>query len=102
RSWTGGGVRHVLGRDRRGGVVGPAAQAAEPGPALLVAVDAQDMGTFDRVTFTFRSAPTDAIPMIRRAEYVDRPVLEDASGKEIEVTGNAILRIAMSPAATAA
>ena len=78
----------------------PIASAADPGPALLVAVDAQDMGTFDRVTFTFRSAPTDAIPMIRRAEYVDRPVLEDASGKEIDVTGNAILRIAMSPAAT--
>ena len=79
---------------------GSAAGAAEPGPALLVAVDAQDMGTFDRVTFTFRSAPTDAIPTIQRAEYVDRPVLEDASGMEIDVTGNAILRIAMFPAAT--
>src|ERR1700687_5811930 len=61
-----------------------AARAAQPGPALLTAVDVQDMGTFDRVTFTFRTtAPPSPLPVITRAEYVDRPVLADPSGIEV-------------------
>jgi hypothetical protein len=75
-----------------------AADAAVPGPALLTAVNAQDMGTFDRVTFTFRSGPTDALPVIARAEYVDPPVLADPSGLPVDVTGNAVLKIVMSNA----
>jgi hypothetical protein len=74
----------------------PTADAAEPGPALLVAVTAQDMGTFDRVTFQFRD-PT-PLPTITRAEYISRPVLADASGMEIPIEGDAVFRIAMSPA----
>jgi hypothetical protein len=85
-------------------VVGPwsaSAQAAEPppGPALLEAVQVQDMGTFDRVTFQFRADPP-TLPTIRRAEYESRPVLEDASGTEIAVDGNAVLRIVMERAVT--
>ena len=38
---------------------GPAATEAPPGIALLTSVSAQDMGTFDRVTFTFeKGTPT--------------------------------------------
>jgi hypothetical protein len=86
----------------------PAADAAEPGPALLTAVDVQDMGTFDRVTFSFRTSMcidspcnvVNPVPAITHAEYVSRPVLADASGMEVPVAGNAVLRIAMSPAST--
>jgi hypothetical protein len=77
----------------------PAAEAAEPGPALLSAVEVQDMGTFDRVTFQFRAEPS-TLPAITHAEYVSRPVLADASGMEVPVAGDAVLRIAMSPAST--
>jgi hypothetical protein len=76
-----------------------AAGAAQPGPALLTAVDVQDLGTFDRVTFTFRTTPPPSpLPVITRAEYVDRPVLADPSGMEVDVTGNAVLKIVMSNA----
>ena len=76
----------------------PGAVAAGPGPALLTAVDVEDLGTFDRVTFQFRSDPGDVVPEIARAEYVSRPVLADASGMEIPIDGDAVFRIAMSPA----
>lgn len=81
-------------------VVGPRsvpAQAAEPGPARLEAVQGQDLGTFDRVTFQFRADPP-TLPIIRSADYLSRPVLADASGMEVPVDGGAVLRIAMSPA----
>ena len=67
-----------------------------PGPALLVAVQAQDMGTFDRVTFQFRD-PT-PLPDIFRVEYIERPVVENPSGLEIAVAGDAVLQIVMSNA----
>jgi hypothetical protein len=76
----------------------PGAAAAEPGPALLTAVEVQDLGTFDRVTFQFRSTPGSTVPTITRAEYVSRPVLADASGMELPIDGAAVFRIAMSPA----
>src|SRR5689334_16473838 len=67
----------------------PGAGAAEPGPALLTGVAVQDMGTFDRVTFTFRTSicvdepctppPVNPQPVIARAEFVTRPVLADPS-----------------------
>jgi hypothetical protein len=84
-----------------------AAGAAEPGPALLNGVDVQDMGTFDRVTFHFRTSicidqpctpPVNPQPVITRAEFVDRPILADPSGMEVDVTGNAVLTIVMSNA----
>ena len=66
------------------------------GPALLVAVQVEDMGTFDRVTFRFRD-PT-PLPDIFRVEYIARPVVENPSGLEIAVAGNAVLQIVMSNA----
>jgi hypothetical protein len=87
---------------------GAAAGAAEPGPALLTAVEVQDLGAFDRVTFVFRTSacidgpctppPDNPLPVITRAEYVSRPVLADPSGMEVEVSGNAVLQIVMSNA----
>jgi hypothetical protein len=85
---------------------GPAA-AASPGVALLVAVEAHDMGTFDRVTFFFRttlcidycSGPVvNPAPILSQAEYVGRPVLADPSGQEVDVAGTAVMRITMSNA----
>jgi hypothetical protein len=85
----------------------PAAQAAEPGPALLTAVDVQDMGSFDRVTFHFRtlvcvdvcsSPPSNPQPTVVRAEFVDRPVLADPSGQEVPVAGAAVLQLVMGNA----
>jgi hypothetical protein len=76
------------------------AGAATPGlgPALLTAVDVQDLGTVDRVTFHFRSEPGDPLPEIFRAEYISRPVVQNPSGLEIAVAGDAILQIVMSNA----
>jgi hypothetical protein len=84
------------------------AGAAEPGPALLTGVSVQDMGTFDRVTFTFRTSicidepctppPVNPQPVITRAEYVARPVLADPSGMEVAVEGDAVLQLVMSNA----
>jgi hypothetical protein len=74
---------------------------------LLTDVRAQDMGTFDRVTFMFRTSicidppctpPVNPLPVISRADYVSRPVLADPSGQEVAVAGNAVIRIAMSNA----
>ena len=52
------------------------------------------MGTFDRVTFTFRNPQ----PVIVRAEYVNPPVLADPSGQPVPVAGNAVLQLVMSNA----
>jgi hypothetical protein len=72
-----------------------AVTATATGPALLRAIDVQDVGTFDRVTFSFRSEPGDPVPTIRRAEYVDRPILADASGMEVPVSGGAVLELVL-------
>jgi hypothetical protein len=67
----------------------------------------QDMGTFDRVTFHFRTAiciddpctpPDNPQPVVTRAEFVDPPVLADPSGQPVAVAGNAVLQIVMSNA----
>lgn len=50
--------------------------AAAGGVALLTNVQAQDMGTFDRVTFTF----TGGTPTILKADYFDGPAAESPSG----------------------
>ncbi len=88
-------------------VAAPAAHAADPGPALLTNVEVQDMGTFDRVTFDFRTTicidepctpPVNPLPVIVRAEYVDPPVLADPSDQPVPVAGGAVLQLVMSNA----
>ncbi len=48
---------------------------------------------FDRVVFTFR----DHVPGWT-VQYVDPPIIEDASGNELEIDGDAFLAIRMEPA----
>jgi hypothetical protein len=38
------------------------------------------------------------VPTIRRAEYVDRPILADASGMEVPVAGGAVLQLVLGGA----
>jgi hypothetical protein len=57
--------------------------------ALLTAVDVAP----GLVTFTFR-ADTPGVD----AGYVDPPITQDASGREVDVAGRAFLRIRMEPA----
>ncbi|HEX5585989.1 MAG TPA: hypothetical protein VFZ17_01655 [Acidimicrobiia bacterium] len=89
-------------------VTAPTVSAASSGIALLTDVEAQDMGTFDRVTFFFRTSVcidvcsqpvSNPLPGIASAEYVSRPILADPSGQVVGVDGNAVIRIAMSNAA---
>ena len=49
---------------------------------------------FDRVVFAFRG---NGVPGYR-VEYVDPPITEDASGKVVEVDGDAFLFVRMEPA----
>jgi hypothetical protein len=89
------------------GTSSPLAAETPPGTAFLNAVDVQDMGTFDRVTFHFQGltctdqsctpAPN-ALPQILEAEYVSRPVVADPSGTVVDVAGEAVLKIVMSNA----
>jgi hypothetical protein len=69
---------------------------AANGTALLTDVQAQDMGTFDRVTFTFR----DGTPVILQAQYFDGPAAENPSGLLVTppVAGPPRLQIIMSNA----
>jgi hypothetical protein len=62
--------------------------------ALLVAVDTQDQGTFDRVTFQFRNQ----VPGFR-IEYVEPPIIADPSGFQVEIDGAAFLQVRMERAA---
>ena len=62
-----------------------------PGTAtqsLLTGIRVSHQVGFDRVVFDFRGrAPG------YRVGYVSRPVLEDASGREVQVAGSAVLRV---------
>ena len=64
--------------------------------ALLGAVRAARQPGFDRVVFEF-SGPVPGYEV----GYVDRPVREDGSGREVTVTGAAVLQVRMSPASGA-
>jgi len=85
----------------------PAPAASATGPALLTGIEVQDMGTFDRVTFSFRTSVcidvcdepvVNPVPTILRAEYVDRPILADASGMEVPVSGGAVMKLVLGGA----
>ncbi|MDQ1374208.1 MAG: hypothetical protein QOJ09_1546 [Actinomycetota bacterium] len=63
---------------------------------LLTAVRAAHQGGFDRVVFEFEGA----VPGYG-VKYVDRPVIEDGSGKTVDVQGDSVLQVRMEPAAGA-
>jgi hypothetical protein len=58
---------------------GPAATETPPAVALLTSVSAQDMGTFDRVTFTFDKGT----PTILSAVYEVGPAVFSPSGQPV-------------------
>ena len=60
---------------------------------LLKDVTATQAGDVDRVTFTFEGD----LPGYR-VGFVDRPVIEDGSGEEIDVDGEAVLGVHFEPA----
>lgn len=60
---------------------------------LLKTVTATSDGPVDRVTFTFEGA----VPGYRVA-YIERPIIQDGSGEEIDVDGAAVLGIHFEPA----
>jgi hypothetical protein len=83
------------------------ADASSSDVAVLTGVQAQDMGTFDEVTFTFSTLvcidectgePNNPVPVITQAAYVPRPVLSVPSGEVVPVTGGAVIQISMSNA----
>jgi len=76
---------------------GPAATETPPGIALLTSVSAQDMGTFDRVTFTFEKG----VPNILSATYEVGPAVFSPSGQPVvpPIAGSARLVITMTNAA---
>jgi hypothetical protein len=76
---------------------GPAATGGPPAIALLTSVSAQDMGTFDRVTFTFEKGT----PTILSATYEVGPAVFAPSGEAVvpPIAGVARLVITMSNAA---
>lgn len=61
---------------------------------LLTDVRVARQEGFDRVVFEFDGG----MPGYRVA-YIERPVLEDGSGDEVEVSGAAVLEVRMEPAA---
>ena len=71
--------------------------SAAGGIALLTNVQAQDMGDFDRVTFTFE----DGTPTILHADYFDGPAAESPSGLLVTpaVAGPPRMQITMGNAA---
>ncbi|MGI9033357.1 MAG: AMIN-like domain-containing (lipo)protein [Acidimicrobiales bacterium] len=71
----------------------PTSVAGTGSPALLSAVRVGAQPGFDRVVFDF----TDHVPGYQ-ISYVGRPVLEDASGRQVEVAGAAVLKVRMAPA----
>jgi hypothetical protein len=65
-----------------------------PMTALLSDVRTADQGTFDRITFEFE----DGLPGYV-VQYVQPPIVADASGLEVNIEGTAFIQIRMEPAA---
>jgi hypothetical protein len=61
--------------------------------ALLTAVRAARHEGYDRVVFAFRNV----LPGYD-VRYVDRPIVEDGSGRTVDVAGGYVLRVRMAPA----
>lgn len=79
-----------------GGSTSPTSTPAVAGPAHLTAVRVARQDRFDRVVFEF-----DAGPPGYRVAYVQRPVTEDGSGREVTVEGAAVLEVRLKQASTA-
>jgi hypothetical protein len=62
--------------------------------ALLTGVFTQSFETYDQVTFEFQ----EGMPGFR-IEYVEPPIIADASGLEVEIAGSAFLQVRMERAA---
>ena len=60
---------------------------------LLKDVEATQAGDVDRVTFEFEGD----LPGYR-VGFIDRPIIQDGSGEEIEVDGEAVLEVHFEPA----
>ena len=84
-----GGIDTMVGADTSP-KTGPSATS---GTALLTAVRAARHEGFDRVVFEFRNGTPGW-----DVRYVDKPVLADASGEEVPVAGQYVLRVRMEPA----
>lgn len=78
-----------------GGTRGPIEQPAPPAPpmAQLTAVRVGQHAGFDRVVFEFQGA----LPGYRVA-YVQPPIVQDASGLLVDISGSAFLQVRFSPA----
>jgi hypothetical protein len=64
--------------------------------ALLSDVRVETHAGFDRVVFQFENPSQPGVA----AEFVERPLLEDPTGEEIAISGDAILRVRMFPASS--
>ena len=64
--------------------------------SLLTAVRVARQEGFDRVVFEFENAAPGY-----KVSYIQKPVTEDASGRQLAVKGNFVVEVRMEPAATA-
>ena len=71
----------------------PVSVAPSGTKATMVAVRAAHQGSVDRVVFEF----SDRVPGYA-VRYVNRPITEDASGRDVSVEGGAVLEVRMEPA----
>ncbi len=78
----------------RGPVEAPASSGLALGGAILVDVRVARHAGFDRIVFEFQGG----LPGYR-IQYVDPPIVADASGLPVEIAGNAFLSIRFEPAA---
>lgn len=76
----------------------PAPANASGGAALLSAVRASRHEGYDRVVFEFTAASS--LPGYS-VSYVDEPVTEDGSGKQVDVAGDHVVLVRMEPASGA-
>ncbi|MEE9197071.1 MAG: hypothetical protein V3U45_02915 [bacterium] len=76
------------------GTRGPVEKLGSDPVALLTDVRTGRHPTFDRIVFEFQ----DNVPGYR-IEYVEPPILQDASGLPVEIAGSAFLQVRFNPAA---
>jgi hypothetical protein len=67
--------------------------AEKTGTALLERVSVARHEGFDRVVFQFENLRPGY-----KVQYVDRPIVEDGSGNNVDVAGGAVLAVRMEPA----